>query len=106
VAQLTTYFVALYPDPEEGKDNHRAMRVREELQRLFEEGTGLDMPQIKHSAWAAYNAVTEWVDHRHPRQGDGSPERTSRRLQSIWWGGGAKVKDRAWNLALELAGNN
>lgn len=105
-AQLTTYFAALYPDPEEGKDNHRAVRVREELQRLFEEGTGLDMPQIKHSAWAAYNAVTEWVDHRRPRQEDGSPERTSRRLQSIWWGGGAKVKDRAWNVALEMAASN
>ncbi len=105
-AQLTAYFHALYPDPDEGKDNRRAVRIREELQRLFEEGAGLDMPEIKHSAWAAYNAVTEWVDHRRSRRGDDDPERASRRLQSIWWGGGAKLKDRAWNLALEMAATN
>ena len=46
-AQLKQYFEALYPDPEEEKNNRRAANVREELHRLFETGSGLDMPAIK-----------------------------------------------------------
>ena len=46
VTQLGAYFKSLYPDPEEDKNNSRAVRTREELHRLFEEGVGHDMPEI------------------------------------------------------------
>jgi len=106
VAELGSYFRALYPDPEEGKNNRRAERVREELHRLFEEGQGHDMPEIRRSAWVAYNAVTELVDHQRSSRGGDDLERASNRLESVWWGSGARFKERAWDLATEMAGMN
>jgi phage/plasmid-like protein (TIGR03299 family) len=103
-AQLTAYFKALYPD-EEGKDNTRAEGIRAELHRLFEEGIGHDMPQIRGTVWTAFNAVTEFVDHRKTRGAD-DRDRASRRLASVWFGQGARLKEKAWGLALEMAGVN
>ena len=54
------------------------------------------MPGVKGTAWAAWNAVTEYVDHH-----TGNDAR--RRMESSWWGDGAKVKSRAFELALEMA---
>jgi phage/plasmid-like protein (TIGR03299 family) len=105
-AQLTAYFRELYPDPEENKNNGRAAKARAELQRLFEEGVGHDQPGVKGTAWAAYNAVTEYVDHHRSARGLDDRDRASRRLDSIWFGHGAQVKERAWNLALEMATSN
>lgn len=104
--QLAAYFQELYPDPQEGKDNARALKTRSDLQRLFEEGVGHDQPGVKGTTWAAYNAVTEYVDHVRMARGRDDRDRASRRLDSIWFGGGAKVKARAWDLALEMATNN
>lgn len=105
-AQLGAYFRELYPDPEEGKDNARAVKVRGELQRLFEEGSGHDQPGVKGTAWAAYNAVTEYTDHFRTARGRDDASRASRRLGSIWFGSGAQLKARAWDLALEMATGN
>ena len=101
--QLAGYFKAIYPDPEEGKDNTRAVNVRTELHRLFEDGIGHDEPEIKRSSWMAFNAVTEFVDHVRPGRGTNDADRSSRRLDSIWFGSGARLKQKAWDLALQMA---
>jgi phage/plasmid-like protein (TIGR03299 family) len=101
-AQLDVYFKTLYPDPEADEDNGRAKQTRETLGRLFEEGIGHDMPGVKHTMWAAYNAVTEMLDHAKFR-GKTDTERATNRLQSIWWGTAAKVKEQAWDAAIALA---
>ncbi|WP_254511387.1 DUF932 domain-containing protein [Anatilimnocola floriformis] len=100
--QLQSYFESIYPDPADA-DNSRARKVRENLTRLFESGIGLDMPDIRGTTWAAYNAVTEWVDHHRPTRSKNALDRASRRLDSSWFGSGAKVKAKAWNEALTLA---
>jgi hypothetical protein len=50
--------------------------------------------------WAAYNAVTEYSDHlksvRNATDGEN-------RLQSIWFGSAAALKQIAWDSALELS---
>jgi phage/plasmid-like protein (TIGR03299 family) len=102
-AELSAYFRAIYPDPEEGKEKTRAENIREELHRLFEEGIGHDAPEIKRSAWVAYNAVTEFVDHVRPSRGTNAGERASRRLDSIWFGSGSRLKQKAWSLANDMA---
>jgi hypothetical protein len=101
-AQLKGYFEALYPDPPDGK-NKRAENIRSELFRLFEEGKGQDIPGIRHSSWAAYHAVTEWVDHYRATRTRNPEERASRRLQSLWFGSGARLKAEAWDRAINLA---
>lgn len=100
--QLKDYFASLYPDKPDTK-NQRAKNVREELFRLFEHGRGQDIPQVKLSSWAAFNAVTEFVDHHRSTRGGNAMERASRRLESAWFGSGAQLKAEAWAAALDMA---
>jgi phage/plasmid-like protein (TIGR03299 family) len=101
--QLQRFFQTLYPDPVEG-NNKRAENIRAELFRLYDEGIGQNIPSIRHTAWAALHAVTEYVDHRRSTRGQSESERLNRRLQSLWFGSGARLKQRAWDLALVIAG--
>lgn len=102
VDQVQRYFESLYPDPSDA-DNSRAKRVRETLTGIFDTGVGLDMPEIKGTTWAAFNAVTEWVDHHRPTRAANPTDRASRRLESAWFGSGARLKAKAWSQALSLA---
>jgi phage/plasmid-like protein (TIGR03299 family) len=101
-AQLETYFQSVYPNPE-GADPTRAQNIRERFHQLFETGMGHDMPGIRHTTWAALNAVTEWIDHHRPTRAKTPEARSSRRLQSSWFGSGAALKSRAWQLAIDMA---
>ena len=103
--QLGRYFEALYPDPAEGS-NSRARNVRDTLYNLFERGKGQEIPAIRHSSWAAFNAVTEFVDHFRSSRGRNDHERGSNRLDSAWFGSGNKLKQHAFRLALDMAANN
>lgn len=105
VEQVRQYFESLYPDPTDASSS-RARNIRLRLTEIFETGIGLDMPDIKGSSWAAYNAVTEWVDHHRPTRASDPTDRASRRLESAWFGNGAKLKARAWDQALALALSN
>jgi phage/plasmid-like protein (TIGR03299 family) len=100
--QLEEYFRQVYPDSPDGEST-RTKNVRQEMLRLFEEGIGHDMPDIRHTTWTALNAVTEYVDHYRSTRGKTSTERASNRLDSAWFGSGARIKERAWNLALKMA---
>jgi phage/plasmid-like protein (TIGR03299 family) len=101
VEQLESYFAALYPDTADST-NRRAANVRQRLTGLFENGIGQDQPDIRHTAWAAYNAVTEYVDHHRPTRAKTVELRASQRLESAWFGSGAGLKAKAWDLALAL----
>ena len=100
--QLEEYFSQVYPDSPEGEST-RTKNVRQEMLRLFEEGIGHDIPEIRHSTWTALNAVTEYVDHYRSTRGKTSADRASNRLESAWFGSGARLKERAWELALQMA---
>jgi len=103
--QLGYYFRELVPNPAEGSRT-RARNVRKRLWELFEQGKGQDIQDIRYSAWAAYNAVTEFTDHHRPTRAKTESERASRRLYSQWFGSGARLKARAWDLALAMASDN
>lgn len=100
--QLDLYFESLYPNREEG-GNRRAENVRKELVRLFENGRGQNIDGTRLTTWAAFNAVTEYVDHHRSTRGRSERERASSRLESAWFGSGARLKGEAWRLALEMA---
>lgn len=103
--QLANFFESLYPNPE-NSENRRAKNVREKLFRLFESGVGQDVAEVRGTAWAAFNAVTEFVDHIRSTRGIDSRDRAARRLDSAWFGSGAKLKARAWDLALAMTDRN
>jgi phage/plasmid-like protein (TIGR03299 family) len=81
--------------------NRRIIRVRETIERLFDEGLGMDMN--RHSVWNAYNAVVEYVDHnRASRKTAGYSSAQEARLDSLWFGEGARIKRQAWDVAMQL----
>jgi phage/plasmid-like protein (TIGR03299 family) len=100
--QLETYYESLYPDRANGQNN-RAANIRSRLFELFEHGIGQDMPAIRQTTWAAFNAVTEYVDRHRSTRGRTDFDRRSRRLESAWFGSGSRLKSKAWTLALEMA---
>ena len=57
--------------------------------------------ESRGTVWAAYNAITRYVDHSR-----GASSSQSNRLKSIWLGSGAQLKARAYNTAMVLAHNN
>lgn len=104
-SQVSAYYKALVPDPEDARPA-RAQNTRDELFRLYESGKGQDIPQIKGTTWAAFHAVTEYVDHLRPTRGTNAFDRAAGRLDSAWFGSGSRLKKRAFDLALEMAANN
>lgn len=87
-------FVAeLVPTDEKVSDTRREI-VREGLRLARRNSPGSDMPGVRGTWWAAYNAVTWHVTH-------GGRERPAdKRLDSMWNGAGATLAKRAYDLAL------
>ena len=78
-----------------GLTNERALK---KVQSMYEgQGRGAELQAAKGTAWGLLCAVTEFVDH----------ERRARsqeyRLDSAWFGQGAALKQRALDVALQLA---
>ncbi len=100
-AKLDEYLNQVFPQPDDPK-NWKAVRKMQEnrswAQHFFEHGQGNDRPGVRGTLWAAYNGVTELIDHRRTKQ---SPER---RLDSVWFGDGYLAKSRALKVARSRLG--
>jgi phage/plasmid-like protein (TIGR03299 family) len=104
-SQLRVFFESLYPNPPSGEST-RAENVRQTLFKLYEQGVGQDIPAIRHTALAALNSVSEFIDHHRSTRGRSPEERAGRRLESALFGTGAEIKSRALTLALQMAESN
>ena len=80
-------------DPNDKDISTRARNEKDTLLGLFERGKGNDMKEIRHTAWTAYNAVTEYADHH--RAVHGLKKDPSMRLNSVWFGSSARMKQEA-----------
>lgn len=97
VKSADAYFTnVLGGEPEEDnvKTLTRFENQKDMLLTLFEKGVGNDKQAIRHTAWTAYNAVTEYVDYHKATRGS-----DDNRLKSIWFGTGAELKSKAFELA-------
>lgn len=83
--------------PSEKDHSTRAQNIIDEVSRLFETGKGADLPGAKGTAWGLFNAVVEYVDYK--RGGDNQ----EKRAESLLFGSGAIVKQKAFDAALILA---
>lgn len=92
--RLKEYLAQVYPDSKEPNRIELIQRDRDWSEYFFDQGKGNRMPGVSGSLWAAFNGVTEWLDHRKSRQNEGQ------RLNSVWFGEGAKIKNRAYEVAL------
>lgn len=71
-------------------------KIMEQVAPLFEKGRGNDLPEIKGTLWAAYNAVSEFVQYNRG-------EDAGSRLDSLWFGQGAQINKKAMQTALIMA---
>jgi phage/plasmid-like protein (TIGR03299 family) len=100
--QLKAYHEAVFPTPKRKPNQsertyEEALAVTRGLRQvsvdLFEKGRGNEESKVRGSLWAAYNGVTELVDHRM------NYRNRRQRLDSLWFGDGERTKHRAFNEA-------
>lgn len=96
-SQLTEYLTEVFKpsDPTDEGALIRAERNRDWAEHFFDEGRGNRLPGVRGTLWAAFNGVTELLDHRKTRQTPGQ------RLNSLWFGENYRLKARAFSLAQE-----
>ncbi len=81
----------------------RGDNIRAKLIELFETGSGSDLKGVRGSMWGLMNAVVEYTDHyRGTRVTSDAANEKEARLASLWFGAGAKLKQKAWDVALAM----
>jgi phage/plasmid-like protein (TIGR03299 family) len=101
------YFAGVFPAPAADVEGYeeRLARWNEHQARmlaLYDNGVGHEVPGVRGTAWAAYNAVTEFTDHAYPVLKSGEVSQV--RQQSVLFGSYAATKTRALENALALVG--
>lgn len=61
------------------------------------------LPGIEGTAWAVFNAASEFCDHQSIVRGKTEMQRTENRLASAWFGQGDALKQEAYSAALAMA---
>lgn len=79
--------------------NMESTRPLVQMMKLFEEGTGQDLPGVKDTWWAAFNAVTEFSTHLRGKNSD-------HRLDNMISGIGQVLNTRALEFGLLAAVGN
>jgi hypothetical protein len=76
--KLDAFTKAVFPVPADlekfKRTETRRVKQREKLVELFESGIGQDIPGVAGTGWAAYNAVTEYINHHRPIRGKANAE--------------------------------
>jgi phage/plasmid-like protein (TIGR03299 family) len=88
---------------ESGEVGHELSAARQQITANFDH----DLQRLKgieHSAWSAFNSVSQYVDWERPTRGTAGRDRDERRFASMMFQGGADLKRRAWSAALATAG--
>jgi phage/plasmid-like protein (TIGR03299 family) len=94
---------SLFPDPPTDKKSQRAKLNAEQrrikLTELFTSGQGQDIPGVAKTGWAAFNAITEYVNHTVPTRGNDP----TKRLEKTLFGNSHHLVSRATKLILQAA---
>ena len=101
--QVEAYLKVLIPD-EDGINNSRRERSRQAILAAYADGPQ-NLPEIRGTAWAMFNAVTQHVDHNPAMiyRGKNTDAKTESRMLSVMTGSNADFKESAFNLALQVA---
>lgn len=88
--QIEQVLTVLFPPTASARAENQKERVR----ILVDRGTGTEIDGVRGTGWGLYNAVTELVDHT-ANLGSKRPNADDMRLNALWFGNGAKVKETA-----------
>lgn len=103
--KVEKYFNAIYPVMDEKSITTESqfikrktnIDIQNQLIRNFENGFGVKGYGIENTLWAAYNAVTQYIDHPSDyKLGD------NKLLKRIWFGEGEVIKKKAYKEALNI----
>lgn len=96
--EARNFFVQLLTTPKERSTGNLSGAKQADLQQLMScyqnSSPGRNLPTAKSTLWGVVNAVTHYVDHLKVVRGD--------RQDSAWFGTGAALKERAFDLALSM----
>jgi hypothetical protein len=98
-AQFKTYIETLFPDNKEAKNNTRTVNMRNMITLNYDDN---EFKETDGTAWAAFNAVTRFVDHQRSTKGVDDTDRRNNRMESVLFTTGAAKKREAFNLAMSL----
>lgn len=90
------------PEDRREKDTGVTARAIAEVRRLSFEGRGNDRAEVAGNGWGLYNGLTEFVDYAKPFRATEN-EKDSVRLDSVWFGAGAKLKARGLEVLVNAA---
>ena len=101
--QRSDYCFKLFPNID-GQNNTRREKTRAEIMSLMNDQTNT-LAGMRGTAWAALNAVTQYVDHSMTKNISTKRtvlEQSEYRMASTIVGHGARIKAEAWENALAL----
>lgn len=105
-ANVDEYLETLFPMPEATETNQKTITRRNN--KVAKVRAALvdprqNIPSIKDSWWATYNAISQVVDHDSEYRGK-PQDKAESRFESTMYGSGSAFKDEAFDLACEMAG--
>lgn len=96
---IEDFFSQMYPRKEETKGTTNGDRIREAVLESFESSPGSELVSAHGTAFGLYNAVTHYTNHVRPYK------TADNRLNSIWFGSGARIDQKALNILIDLSKN-
>ena len=103
VGEMNDYFIDTlnlsYKKNEPDVLTTRSTNILKSVHQVLVRPTNM-VGNMEGTAWAAYNAVTEYIDHEATSLRNG--EQSLKRMQSALFGTLSKTKQNAWNNAMEL----
>jgi phage/plasmid-like protein (TIGR03299 family) len=92
----------LFPGREDGTAAKITSIYRDKILALFDGGKGHE--EIRGTAWAAVNAVGEFVDHHRNHRATPGSTAVENRAKAIWFGSGFDIKERALHFVKKETG--
>ena len=96
---ITEFLDMLYPKNEETLVRTNGDAIKENILASFENGPGHELKSSHGTAFGLYNGVTHVIDHVRQYKTPNS------KLQSIWFGNGARTEQKAFDLLLKMSKN-
>lgn len=99
---VTEFLEGVFPDFDRATATQGQINSLAEIQMIANGTTGTLTKASVGTLWGYFNAVTEFVDHKDSR-GTTIESRADNKLDSIWFSGGRTIKQRAYQVAMEMA---
>ena len=95
-ADLRKYVKKVLKIEDDPKPSARVLNIIDQITGLMDAGRGNDLPSVRGTYWAGYNAVTDYLSHHYGRS-------ESSRRNSLWFGDSANLNRHALDIAVEMA---